>query len=224
MAANPAQLVAQQQKFQQDQIQGILDLFSGGTDSAGNPNGGGFLALLNQGSQQSLEQARQQAIADTEGLTSASLRDFNNDLLPQITGAAEDAGASGGALTALLAQNTAAAQAGQVAKLQGAQILGQEELAKAANISQQESVMSFLSNLVTQSMQGARQVGSSSPQVRGGSSSPSYISSVVANQSKGGGRTVFTGSSPAATTSTAKPKSTAQNLSTHIVNARFYKG
>jgi len=139
------------QGLQQDQLRGLLGLLTGQQDSSSQ----GILKLFQQNNQQSLQQARQQAMQDTKGLTAAALRDFNNSILPQITGAAEGAGASASALTALLSQNAAAAQAGQVAKLQGAQILGQEDLVNQANMAQQQSLMQLVNTILGASLKQA---------------------------------------------------------------------
>jgi len=91
-----------------------------------------------------------QVSADAQGLIAQSSRDFNNTILPNITRASENAGASGGALTALLAQNAASAQAAKVGTLQANQLSINDQL----RVSDQANKGNELSNLLN-TLQGA---------------------------------------------------------------------
>ena len=118
--------------FQSRGTQDVIELL---TELVGTPSSGA---------------SREQAIADTQGLVSKAVRDFEQSILPQLMGAQEGAGASGGAVTALLAQEAGIASAGQVAEKQLAQILG------AQNIQSQERGQSLdaLTELLQQLTQG----------------------------------------------------------------------
>jgi len=88
-----------------------------------------------------------QVRADTAGLFAASSRDLNNSILPQLTAASENAGASGGALTALLAQNATEAQAAELTTTQN-QALQANENARVQESGQQgQQLNSLLSTL-----------------------------------------------------------------------------
>lgn len=103
-----------------------------------------LMALIQQMATQAGGYTGVQAKADTAGLNAAAVRDFQNSILPNITGAAEDAGASGGALTALLAQEAGIASAGNVAKLQLDQILGAEKLQSQEKSTNLNALLSML--------------------------------------------------------------------------------
>jgi len=122
------------QQDQEEQLKRLIALLQGSGTSGG--------AL------QTLEEARQQAIADTKGLTTAAIRDFQASILPQITGGAESAGGSASALVALLSQKAAIDAAGAVAKQQGGQILGQEKIAQDALTAQSSDILRALSGLI----------------------------------------------------------------------------
>lgn len=129
---------------QRDQIQGLLDLILGTAGKTGSKL-------------QTLEEARAQAIADTKGLTSAAIRDFQTSIIPQIQGGAEGAGGSASALVALLSQKAAIDAAGIVAKNQGNQILRQETIAQGALTTRNSDLLKLIAGVINTSI---GQVGS----------------------------------------------------------------
>ena len=98
------------------QSQGMQDLQKMILDLVGQPSSGA---------------SREEAIGDTEALMAKGVREFEQSVLPQITGAQEGAGASGSAITALLAQQAGIGKAGEVAELQLRQIMGAEQIQSA---------------------------------------------------------------------------------------------
>jgi len=154
------------QRLQQDQLQGILDVLAGKRGLGQHAKGvASILQGISNNSRQSLLDARNQAIQDTKGLNAAAVRDFETSILPQIQGAAEGAGASASALTALLAQKAGIDSAANVAKLQGAQILGQERLVNQANIAQEHDQTQLISTLLGQLLSQANRGGISTPSI-----------------------------------------------------------
>ena len=138
-------------------LQDFLDILSGG-------NGGqsDLLSLFSGKSSATTGGSgytRELAIQDTQGLTAAAVRDFQNSIVPQLQGAAEGAGASGQAITALLAQEAGIATAGQIAEKQLAQILGAEKLQSSEKIASQSNATDLLQQLLTQLVQPQRSVG-----------------------------------------------------------------
>ena len=97
---------------------------------------------------------REQAMLDTEMLLSKGVRDFEQSILPQLTGAQEGAGASASAITALLAQEAGIASAGQVAEKQLAQILGAEQMQSQQGMAAQKNLLDLIKTMMSTSRGG----------------------------------------------------------------------
>jgi hypothetical protein len=97
---------------------------------------------------------REAAMADTEALMAKGVRDFEQSILPQLTGAQEGAGASGSAITALLAQEAGIAKAGEVAEKQLMQIMGAEQLQSQQGMAAQSNMVKMLMQMMGTSRGG----------------------------------------------------------------------
>jgi len=135
------------------------------TQGAGNPAQLQQLANQIQQSTGAIGQLRSgaQVRADTKASTDLMLKQFNDSIIPQITAAAQNAGASGDALTALLAQNAAANAAGQAgANIANAVASNEQSRAKAADAHMQQ-----LNNLLSTLQQAHTAVLGQQAQLQG---------------------------------------------------------
>jgi len=108
-----------------------------------------IIDALGAHAQQSNVRTGAQVSLDAQGLVAQSSRDFNNLILPQITRAGENAGASGGALAALLTQNAASAQAAKVSQLQANQLSINDQLHVQDAANQGQQLESLLNTVQT---------------------------------------------------------------------------
>jgi len=106
-----------------------------------------LINALTAHAQNSQARTSAQVKADTAGLFAASSRKLNNSILPQLTAASENAGASGGALTALLAQNATEAQAAELTTTQN-QALQANENARVQESGQQGQQLNSLLSIL----------------------------------------------------------------------------
>jgi len=131
--------------------QGSQQSLGGGSQSATNPaqinqlanqikqSGGGLAQLRTAG----------QVRADSQASTNLALQHFNNSILPQITAAAQSAGASGDALTALMAQNAGADAAGQAGANVDKAVAANETL-RAQAAAQHDTQLTNMLNILSQ--------------------------------------------------------------------------
>jgi len=106
-------------------------------------------ALIQQLAQTPLNVGAAQSDANNVARNTAASRKFMQDMLPQISAAARDAGTSGSALQALLVQNGADNAAGNAALTQG-QLANQADQINAQYMASQLSDLMQLHNTITQ--------------------------------------------------------------------------
>lgn len=123
--------------------------------SSNTNNNANITELMNLIREQATTQqagTREQAKAESEELTLAAIREFEQTVLPEILAAQEGAGASGGALTALIASEQAAAAGGQVAERRLAHVGRADELTARERGEDLQALLGLLGNQTTLDM------------------------------------------------------------------------